>query len=156
MPTEKVPLQGCPVESCELTVGVAFKTTDGTKLTTSNMTQARTCLYPTTLDGEPASYIIFHDSLDDTVEPVKAAESDATDPADADADAPDPEELPPILEHVYATLKRQTTGGTPIEQGALAGKCIDHDIAPSDVHEAVDDLCERDLVAKTDDGLVPA
>lgn len=72
MVTKEVGIDRCPVETCDLQVTQALVTTDGTKLTTQNMVQDRTCLHPTTVtvEGEdvPGSYIVFHDSRDETVD----------------------------------------------------------------------------------------
>ena len=87
MVTREVDLDGCPVTSCDLVPSKVVVTTEGTKLTTQNMVQAQTCLHPTMTEvGDeqvPASYIVFHDSLEDEQEQpeceVNVCDADADD-----------------------------------------------------------------------------
>lgn len=151
MATRTVSLEGCPVESCDLDVAMAIVTNEGTKLTTMNLNQARTCLYPTslTVEGEDVagSYIVYHDSLDAT---VTAADDDAA----ADADTLDVDDLPSKKRRLYDQLREATTAEESISRSALKGKCGDMDMSPEYIDESLDSLQEAGYVVAPSEGHV--
>lgn len=159
MPTKKTELDDCPVESCDAAVSHALVTTDGTKLTTNNMTQARTCLYPTELDGDPASYIVFHDDLEEGhAEPDVPVESTTDDDDereeqdDEGGDSRDIEELGDDPKTVF----RQIMETEPIDESSLAGKCVKEGLSPTHVKGIADALYKGGHIEKEDGKYVTA
>lgn len=160
MPTKVTDLDACPVESCDASISHALVTTDGTKLTTENMTQDRTCLYPTTLDGEAASYIVFHDHLEDGhAEPdVRVEESEEDEPEDEDVGEETEEERPskPLdkLGDNSKLVFRRVMENEPIGESALAGKCITDGLNPSHAKGIAEALHRGGHLKKVDEKYV--
>lgn len=147
MADRKVDLDECPVAACDADVDLAVLTTDGTKLTTANLSQERTCLHPTTMevDGEerPASYIVFHREID--VDPPEATDTD--EPTD-DVDAPDPDDIEGERRTVYDRVVEATVRDGSAERGEIAGKVMSAGISPSDAGEHLDALAEAGYVTE--------
>lgn len=145
MATRKVELEGCPLPSCDLAVAMALATTDGTKLTTTNLNQDRTCLYPTTLtvEGEevPGSFIVYHRTLE---KPNEAAENGA----DADAEVLDVEDLPGKKRRLYQELKDATTDEEAVSKAALMGKLQNMDMSPEYIEKSLESLKENGYVVE--------
>lgn len=162
MPHEQVDLDGCPVSSCEAPVEKAFKTTRGAKLTTANMVQARTCLYPTTTkikaeDGSrtvPATFIVYHQELEqETATAEGDDDAERGDDADDDADAevpPDPDDLDDTHRIVYNAIVDRAPVTKAGLAGALAGQ-VDLDAAG----DALDALVEQGYVEDVEGGFAP-
>lgn len=142
MTTQQVEMESCPV--CSLEVGLAMVTTEGTKLTTQNMTQARTCLYPTMIDGEAGSYIIYHASLDET-QAAPGGDSESRGEQQA-------ADLEGDLEYVWDRAIEATEGGTSTKRAEMAGLCSDV-IPPNELPEHLDELVNRGLLAEIDDAV---
>lgn len=69
--TEKlIPLQGCPLESCEAPVERALLTTEPTKLTMQNQVHERVCIAPGV--HQEGVVIVYHGDLD----PIEVEEPD--------------------------------------------------------------------------------
>lgn len=165
MTTKKIQLDACPVNSCDAAVSHAVVTTDGTKLTTQNMKQDRTCLHPTTHDGEPASYIVFHDHLEDGhAEPERVRddadeqdeEEDGDDTSTTDGGDEHPggqpaDEIDSLSDNsavVYETVREKQ----PITESTLAGQCVANNLSPTSVKGIAEALEKRGLLEDADDG----
>lgn len=150
MPTQKVDLDACPGESCDADVSYAAKTTDPIKLTTKNMTQDRTCIEPTTLAGEPATLVIFHDEIGPTPEPDIPVDDDQGDePEPEDETEEDPREH---LGTDATTIFRRIMENEPISQSTLCGKSLKDDLSPTETKGIVDALLSGGHIEETDDG----
>lgn len=167
MPTKQADIDACPVDSCDAEVSKAYVTTDGTKLTTENMVQDRTCLHPTTLDGEPASYIVFHETLEpDHAEPdvpteaePEAKEEEDAEEADDDAEEADEEEdLKPIseLSSDSKTVFRRVMENEPVSKSELAGTCMNDGLSPNISKQIADALHRNGKLEKVDGKYVTA
>lgn len=174
MVTAKANRDDCPVPSCDEEVSLCLITTESTKLTTQNLTHERTCITPTTHDGEPAIYIVYHEELappadrldtpeyDSDPDPDEDSESDDAPRNDEDlvehineADLPDPDDLEGDTRTVYRRLVQVTVDGSPVDVTVLAGKLITDDISPSACEDIADSLIEDGYAIETEDGLKP-
>lgn len=182
MPEEPVPMQGCPVPTCDAEPERTVVTTEPTKLTTQNMVHERVCVLPRayTFDGEdepqPAVFVTFHGDLEieepdtepedpanPTEEEVEAAidevaeeneeVADTIENARETVDAPDPDELTGNLAVLYDRVVELEVKENSAILGTLKGRMLDADVPPSEVAELADKLVERGYIVEIDDAV---
>lgn len=150
MATRKVDADTCPLESCDLPPAAVIVTDEGSKLTTANLTQARTCLVPTTVtvggEDKPGAYISYHDSLD----------ADATEDGADDDDVPDVEDLSEQPRKLFHRVVEVTNANGTVSKAALMGRCADLDMSREYIDDTLDFLVDQGYLATTDEGIRPA
>lgn len=184
MTDRKVELDECVLESCDQHPDLVIKSTDGTKLTTQNVTHARLCVLPTTMEVEeggetvtkPAAYYVFHKEVvresggesesEPKPEPDRETEPKPTSDPDPEPDPEpestaetndvDPDDLDGNRKVVFDKIVEATVTKGSITIGELAGKCIDANLPPSAVHNVARGLAEDGYVAEVEDAVFKA
>lgn len=156
MATAQADLEECPVDGCDAAVTIALVTTSPTRLKRQNLVHEAVCLKPTSHDGEPASYIVYHTDLTangGAPEPDDDEGDEEDEVAPEEAPGPDPSELTGEHRIVYNKIVEATPSGGTVKLGVLKGKCLDADIPPSRVGEVAEELVERGYVIENTDAV---
>lgn len=146
MTDRRVELEECPLNGCDAPVDFAIKTTRGTKLTTQNLTQDRTCLIPTTMEvveePVPAAFIVYHKDIDGKAEDADDPDADAEDDQDDDDEEEDPVDLSDLDEfetRLYHFISNDLFADLATIQGKFTASGRDLD----EIEGAVGDLVRR-------------
>lgn len=172
MPDQRITLEGCPLETCDLPVDMAFRTTDGCKLTTQNLVHERVCITPTTMDVDgslqPAFVITYHNELDPPAPEFTAAsamdrgevdaplevadeEVEAGDDGAPDEGADDPlavlDGLTEFEKRIYLDVKGE--GETTL--AGIQGKMLDTGRSPGEIKASVNQLVSMGILDEVDE-----